>query len=84
MTIVFLSLFVILMGLVVFASLRKPNKFIKFSIHVLGGIVGLWLVDLLLSVFGIEIPINIFTVSLVALLGFPGVIVLAVLQFIGV
>lgn len=84
MTIVFLSLFVILMGLVVFASLRKPNKFIKFSIHVLGGIVGLWLVDLLLSVFGIEIPINIFTVSLVALLGFPGVIVLAVLQFIGI
>ncbi len=84
MTIVFLSLFIILMGLVVFASLRKPNKLIKFSIHVLGGVVGLWLADLLLSVFAVEIPINIFTVSLVAILGFPGVIVLAVLQFVGI
>lgn len=84
MTFVFLGLFIVLMGLVVFASLRKPNKLIKLSIHVLGGVVGLWIVDLLLSVFTVEIPINIFTVSLVAILGFPGVIVLTALQLIGI
>ncbi|NLI91704.1 MAG: sigmaK-factor processing regulatory BofA [Peptococcaceae bacterium] len=84
MTFVFLGLFIVLLGLVVAASLRKPNKLIKLSIHVLGGIVGLWLVDLLLSVFAVEIPINVFTVSLVAILGFPGVIVLTALQLIGI
>jgi inhibitor of the pro-sigma K processing machinery len=84
MTLVFLGLFIILLGLVVAASLRKPNKIIKLAIHVLGGIVGLWLIDLLLSVFAVEIPINVFTVSLVAVLGFPGVIVLTALQLIGV
>lgn len=84
MTFVFLGLFIVLMGLVVVASLRKPNKLIKLSIHVLGGIVGLWLIDLLLSVFAVEIPINVFTVILVAILGFPGVIVLTALQLIGI
>lgn len=83
MTFVFLALFIVLLILVVLSSLRKPNKLIKLSIHVLGGIVGLWLVDLLLSVFTVEIPINVFTVSLVAILGFPGVIVLTALQLIG-
>lgn len=84
MTFVFLGLFILLLVLIIHTALRKPNKFIKLSIHVLGGVVGLWLVDLLLSVFGIEIPINVFTVILVALLGFPGVIMLTVLQFLGI
>jgi len=77
-------LFIVLLILVTVASLRKPNKLIKLFIHILGGIVGLWVVDLLLSIFSFEIPINIFTVSVVAILGFPGVIVLAVLQLIGI
>lgn len=84
MTFVFLGLFIILLALVIKASLGRPNKLIRLSIHVLGGVVGLWLVDLLLSVFGIEIPINVFTVTLVALLGFPGVVMLAALQVLGV
>ncbi len=84
MTLIFLGLFILLLGLIVVASLKKANKLIKVAIHILGGIVGLWLVDLLLSVFTLEIPINVFTVGLVALLGFPGVIVLAVLQIIGI
>ncbi|RJE47849.1 MULTISPECIES: pro-sigmaK processing inhibitor BofA family protein [unclassified Dehalobacter] len=84
MTFVFLGLFIVLLILVTVASLRKPNKLIKLFIHILGGIVGLWIVDLMLSIFSFEIPINIFTVSVVAILGFPGVIVLAVLQLIGI
>lgn len=84
MTFVFLGLFILLLALVVISSLRKPNKLIKLTIHILGGIVGLWIVNLLLSVFNFEVPINIFTILLVAFLGFPGVILLTVLQFIGV
>ena len=84
MTFVFLGLFILLLTLVVIASLRKSNKFIKLAIHILGGIVGLWIVNLLLSVFNFEVPINIFTILLVALLGFPGVVILTVLQFLGI
>jgi inhibitor of the pro-sigma K processing machinery len=54
MTFVFAGLFILLLALIVITSLRKPNKLIKIVIHILGGIVGLWLVDLLLSVFGLE------------------------------
>ncbi|UWG97659.1 pro-sigmaK processing inhibitor BofA family protein [Dehalobacter sp. DCM] len=84
MTVIFLGLFILLLGLIAFASLKKPNKLIKLFIHILGGVVGLWIVDLLLSIFAMEIPINIFTVVLVAILGFPGVIVLCILQLIGI
>jgi inhibitor of the pro-sigma K processing machinery len=83
MTLIFLGLFILLLVLVIITALRKPNKLIKLSIHILGGIVGLWLVNLLLSVFALEIPINVFTILLVALLGLPGVIVLTALQLIG-
>ncbi|KUO60481.1 MAG: sigmaK-factor processing regulatory BofA [Gracilibacter sp. BRH_c7a] len=84
MTFVFLGLFILLLTLVVIGSLRKPNKLIKLSIHILGGVVGLWMINLLLSVFNLEVPINVFTICLVALLGFPGVVVLTVLQLIGI
>ncbi len=72
------------MFLVVRASLTKPNKLVKLMIHTLGGITGLWLCDLLLSVLGLEIPINVFTIAIVAVFGFPGVIALSALQFMGI
>lgn len=84
MTFVFLGLFILLLGLIVKSSLSKPGFFLKAIIHVLGGIVGLWLFDLLFSILGFEIPINYFTISIVALMGFPGVLVLTVLQIMGI
>jgi inhibitor of the pro-sigma K processing machinery len=84
MTFVFLGLFVLLVGFVVKSTLGKPNMFLKIAIHTLGGIVGLWLFDLVLSVAGLGIPINLFTVVLVGLLGFPGVIALTGLQILGI
>lgn len=72
------------MGLVVRTSLGKPNLLLKLSIHILGGIVGLWIFDLILSVLGFGIPINIFTIFIVGLLGFPGVLALAGLQAFGI
>lgn len=84
MTFVFLGLFVILLALVVRSSLGQPRAFLKVLIHILGGVVGLWLCNLLLSIIGFDIPINFFTILLVGLLGFPGVMVLTVLQFLGI
>jgi len=84
MTLIFLGLFILLIALVIRSSLGKPNLFLKIIIHMLGGVVGLWLLDFLLSILGFVIPINFFTIILVGLLGFPGVIVLAVLQFLGI
>lgn len=84
MTLIFLVLFVLLIGLVVISSLGKPNLFLKVAIHILGGIVGLWIFNLLLSVVGFGVPINIFTIVIVGLLGFPGVIALVGLQIMGV
>ena len=84
MTLIFLGLFILLIGLVVRSVLGKPNLFLKLIIHILGGIVGLWLLDFLLSILGYAIPINFFTIILVGLLGFPGVIALTVLQLLGI
>ncbi|HBW39173.1 pro-sigmaK processing inhibitor BofA family protein [Desulfosporosinus sp. BICA1-9] len=84
MTFVFLGLFIILLAFVVRSSLGKPRVFLKVMIHILGGIVGLWLINFLLSVFGLEVPINFFTILLVGLLGFPGVMALSVLQLLGI
>ena len=84
MTFVFLGLFIILLGLIVRSSLGQPRLLLKVIIHILGGIVGLWLFDLLLSIFGLGIPINVFTILLVGFLGFPGVIALTVLQLLGI
>ena len=84
MTLVFLGLLILLIGLVVRSTLGKPNLLLKMTIHMLGGIVGLWLFDFLLNILGLAIPINFFTIILVGLLGFPGVLVLVVLQFLGI
>jgi inhibitor of the pro-sigma K processing machinery len=84
MTLIFLGLFILLIGLVIRSALGKPNLFLKLIIHMLGGIVGLWLFDFLLSILGYAIPINIFTIILVGLLGFPGVVALTVLQLLGI
>ena len=84
MTLIFLGLFLLLIGLVARSALGKPNLFLKLIIHMLGGIVGLWLFDFLLSILGYAIPINFFTITLVGLLGFPGGLALAVLQFLGI
>lgn len=84
MTFLFLGLLIVLMGLVVHSSFKKPNLILKLLIHVLGGIVGLWILDLILSLVGFGIPINLFTIAIVGLLGFPGVLALAGLQIFGI
>lgn len=84
MTLVFLGLLVVLMVMIVRSSLHKPGWLLKAGIHILGGVVGLWLCDLVLSLLGFAIPINAFTVIVVGMLGFPGVLALAALQAMGI
>ena len=84
MTLIFLGLLLVLMFLVARASIKKPGLLLRLSIHVLGGIVGLWIFDLVLSLLGFVIPINAFTIILVGLLGLPGVLALSALQFFGI
>ncbi len=84
MTLIFLGLLILLISLVVRSTLGQPNLFLKVIIHMLGGIVGLWLFDFLFSILGFAVPINFFTILLVGFLGFPGVVALAVLQFLGI
>ncbi|MCO1601399.1 pro-sigmaK processing inhibitor BofA family protein [Desulfosporosinus nitroreducens] len=84
MTFVFLGLFIILLALIVRSSLGQPRLILKVLIHILGGIVGLWLFNLILNVIGLDIPINLFTILIVGLLGFPGVLALLVLQLLGI
>lgn len=84
MTWIFLGLFILLIGLVVRSELGRPHLFLKLIIHMLGGVVGLWLFNFLLSILGYAIPINFFTIPLVGLLGFPGVLALIVLQLLGI
>lgn len=84
MTYIFLGLLLVLMFLVARASLKKAGVFMRLSIHVLGGIVGLWIFDLVLSLIGFAVPINVFTIILVGLLGLPGVFALSALQLLGI
>ncbi|MGC7871655.1 pro-sigmaK processing inhibitor BofA family protein [Desulfosporosinus sp. SYSU MS00001] len=84
MTLVFLGFFIIIIGLTVRSILGKPNIVLKITIHSLGGIVGLWLFNFLLSILGFSIPINFFTVIIVGILGFPGVLTLSILQLLGI
>ena len=84
MTFIFLGLLMVLMFLVARSSLKKTGLFLRLSIHVLGGIVGLWIFDLVLSLLGFAIPMNAFTIIRVGLLGLPGVLALSVLQFLGI
>lgn len=84
MTLVFFGLLAVLLVLVVKSTLSRPRFLLKAIIHILGGLVGLWLFDLLLSVLGFGIPINYFTILIVGFMGFPGVIVLTVLQVLGI
>jgi len=83
-TLVFLGLFIILIILVVKNTIGKSNLFLKATIHILGGIVGLWLFNLVLSLVNIGFPINVFTIVIVGLLGFPGVLALVGLQLLGI
>ncbi|HSB46580.1 MAG TPA: pro-sigmaK processing inhibitor BofA family protein [Candidatus Bilamarchaeum sp.] len=69
-------LIALLIVYLIFRFLKNPMYIIVNSIM---GIV----VFLILNVFGIGIPINIFSIGIVALGGIPGVLLVLLIHFLG-
>ncbi len=55
----------------------------KIAINSLSGFVCLWLLNAIAGFTGLVFPINFITCLVVGFLGIPGIIVLAVMQFVG-
>ncbi|MDR3270964.1 MAG: pro-sigmaK processing inhibitor BofA family protein [Peptococcaceae bacterium] len=84
MTLILLGISLILMAVLLVTYIRAPKGLIRMGLHVILGLAGLWLLNLVLSVADISIPINTFSVLFVGLLGLPGLGVLIVLRILGV
>ena len=54
----------------------------KLAINAAGGLVCLWLLNLISGFTGILFPINLITALIAGFLGLPGIAALALLQFI--
>lgn len=57
------------------------TKFINIIKRIVFAIVIIYSLDLVLRSFNITVPINYYTVPIVAILGFPGLIMLALSFF---
>ena len=71
---------VILAGVILYILYRLLKELVKLAINSIAGIVLLFLLNLL---FGLGIPINIFTIVIVALSGVGGVFLILILHFLG-
>lgn len=76
-----LSLILLFVIMCVYYSKCK-HKFVKILFGLCSGIVFLYPVKLILSNFGYVIDINIITISISAILGVPGVALIAALSFL--
>ncbi|WMJ24425.1 pro-sigmaK processing inhibitor BofA family protein [Paludicola sp. MB14-C6] len=76
-----ISLIILFVIMCVYYSKCK-HKFIKILFGFCSGIVLLYPVKLILSSFGHIIDINIITISISAILGIPGVALIAALSFL--
>ncbi len=83
LTLVFLVFAVGFITLLVGKLMFQPAKLlVKLGINSLIGILMLWLVNFLGSYVGFSIPLNPFTVIVTGLLGFPGLAMLGILEFL--
>jgi hypothetical protein len=58
-------------------------RFVKNPMYIIANsIVGI-VIFIILNVFGIDIPINIFSIGIVALGGIPGVLLVLIIHFLG-
>ena len=76
-----IEIFALLLAVVILYVLYKLLKhIIKLAINSIAGIIILFLLNL---IFGLGIPINIFTILIVALSGLGGVVLILILHFLG-
>ena len=71
---------VILAAVILYLLFRLLKEIVKLAINSVAGIIILFLLNLL---FGLSIPINIFTILIVALSGIGGVFLILILHFLG-
>lgn len=57
------------------------TKLIKIVKRIIFAFIAIYSLDLILKGFNITVPINYYTIATVALLGFPGLIMLALSFF---
>lgn len=76
----FFSISVILVSAVTLFCIFRKLKLSQILFAVLSGIAALLCCDVIMSFFGNNMPINIYTVSLSAVGGIPGVILLVLLK----
>ncbi len=82
LTIILIAAVILLLAKYVFHVNAK--RLIELLINSLIGIIVLWLLNKFGGSLGISIPINFITAIVVGILGFPGVIILLLLNLIGI
>lgn len=71
----------LMLCILLFRLFLYPMKLVfKLAIHVLGGLLCLWLLNSISVYTGILFPINTFTVLLAGFLGVPGIVLMALLE----
>lgn len=58
-------------------------RFLKNPMYIIANSIMGILIFLILNVFGVGIPINIFSIGIVALGGIPGVLLVLLIHFLG-
>ncbi|MBR2410933.1 MAG: pro-sigmaK processing inhibitor BofA family protein [Clostridia bacterium] len=80
----FLFVLLILSGMVLLIFSIKKLTFLKLMLSVFSGLAALFSCDLLFSLFGQNMPLNIYTAVISAAGGIPGVILLTLLKLLTV
>lgn len=71
------------MGILLLRILILPIKWgVKLALHILCGLLCLWLLNSAFSVTGVLIPINPVTAAISGILGIPGIGLLALLEIL--
>lgn len=78
MTLLFTLL--IISGIIIGIVAIKKLRFLQIVLSVFSGVSALLACDLIFSLFGQNIPLNAYTISISAIGGIPGVILLTILR----
>lgn len=76
-----ISLIILAVIMIVYYSKCK-RKFAKILFGVLSGVAVLYPVQIMISALGGDLYVNLFTISVSAVLGIPGVVLLGIASFL--
>jgi inhibitor of the pro-sigma K processing machinery len=58
-------------------------KFLQNPLYIIGNSIAGIVIFFILNLFGVSVPINIYSVGIVALGGIPGVVLVLLIHFLG-